>query len=263
MPDDQSGNPGNKPSGHHKYKWIARGVSYLERKLQERRSNREKENAADRAARRTADATWVIVFLTIVIMAVGFLQWRSMQGQLKEMRSSGDDTKNLVKAAQDSAKAAQDAVDLNKQTSEKMLRAYLSIEGISCALEGNEIIVQVGLRNSGQTPAHKVTAETHVAPVMADSFVATMRQAPHLNSGHMVIGHNTVFWVHVRYVPVDTSDGFIAEIKKNTSSLMIYGSAEYEDIFGKTHKLVFNLRGTGFDGSKWQLTPEQYGNEAD
>lgn len=60
---------------------------YPKRKFDERRAEREKENATERAERRTANATWFIAILTLVIALVGFFQWWVLSGTLDEMRA--------------------------------------------------------------------------------------------------------------------------------------------------------------------------------
>lgn len=55
------------------FDWIARGVQKIKYKFQVRRAN-----APDRAARRTANATWVIALFTAVTTVVGFAQWRAL-----------------------------------------------------------------------------------------------------------------------------------------------------------------------------------------
>jgi hypothetical protein len=62
-------------------------VNYVEGKLEKRRARREKESPTERAERRTANATWFIGILTLVIAAVGAAQWYVLTGTLDEMRA--------------------------------------------------------------------------------------------------------------------------------------------------------------------------------
>lgn len=153
MPNADSGSKPSKPRCYLKYKWIVRGVSYFERKLEQRRAKYEKENAADRAARRTADATWAIFLLTLVIMVVGYLQWRSMQGQLDEMKSSGTQTDQLIAQAKKSAEAARDAAD----TATAANRAWISpiTARLTEPLDINKPVaaITVTTQNIGKEPA--------------------------------------------------------------------------------------------------------------
>lgn len=62
-------------------------IDYVKRKFREHRAKYENENAQDRAARRTANATWVIAIFAIAAAAVGYFTLRAVQGQLDEMRA--------------------------------------------------------------------------------------------------------------------------------------------------------------------------------
>jgi hypothetical protein len=62
-------------------------INYVKRKLEKRRARREKESASERAERRTANATWFIGLLTLVIAGVGAAQWRVLTDTVDEMRS--------------------------------------------------------------------------------------------------------------------------------------------------------------------------------
>ena len=65
----------------------SRVVDYVKRKFNERRARREKETPTERAERRTANATWFIGILTLVIAVVGAAQWYVLTGTLNETRS--------------------------------------------------------------------------------------------------------------------------------------------------------------------------------
>jgi hypothetical protein len=76
------------------------GVSYIKRKLQERRAKYKDEPATDKAARRTATATvWIAVF-TVILAGVGAFT-------LYEVIEGGNDTHTLAEAAKAQAEAAQ------------------------------------------------------------------------------------------------------------------------------------------------------------
>jgi hypothetical protein len=68
------------------------GVSYIKRKLEERKAKREKEPAADKAARLTAVATFWIAMFTLVLAILSGLTWW-------EIHTGGADTHNLAGVA--------------------------------------------------------------------------------------------------------------------------------------------------------------------
>jgi len=92
---ENADHPINAPRPH----WRIRLVSYIKRKVHERRTKKEKESPADKAARVTASATrWMAIF-TVVLAIVAILT-------LCVLIQGGADTKALVDAAKKQACAA-------------------------------------------------------------------------------------------------------------------------------------------------------------
>jgi hypothetical protein len=105
LEDQSRGAHVNDPNGQSNPTWIFRTVSYFENKYQQRRAKKKQENPADRSARRIASATVWIALFTIVAVAVGVSQFIIFRGQLKvmddqltEMRSTGLQTDEIIKA---------------------------------------------------------------------------------------------------------------------------------------------------------------------
>jgi hypothetical protein len=78
---------GNNPDGHEPNHYTRRVkkrrrpwfISYVNHKLNERRTKRQEESATEKAERRTANATWFIGFFTVVVAIVGTLQFCALQ----------------------------------------------------------------------------------------------------------------------------------------------------------------------------------------
>jgi hypothetical protein len=88
---------------------LTRAVENIKRCREHRRSERQKENPQDRAARKTAAATvWIAVF-TFVTIGVGVSQFVIFWKQLSEMQSTGKQTDDLIRATKESADAAKNA----------------------------------------------------------------------------------------------------------------------------------------------------------
>ena len=116
-------NKGRKPSGQTPIFGIFRDIYQRHRGAKRKK---EKEYTFHQENERTV-ANWsrrVGLFTLFLVLFSGLGNW-IIYGQLQEMRSSSEDTKALVKAAQDSAEAAQDAVAVSKDTAQRQLRAYL------------------------------------------------------------------------------------------------------------------------------------------
>ena len=77
MNDSNDGTSPANDTGTNSPYWIPRAVDKIKNKFQEHRAQK-KESAPDRAARRTANATWVIALFTIVAVEVGIAQWTAL-----------------------------------------------------------------------------------------------------------------------------------------------------------------------------------------
>ncbi|MGC1777090.1 MAG: hypothetical protein WBB34_04035 [Xanthobacteraceae bacterium] len=90
MANKQGGNNPGPPSQAPIVSPWARCVAKIKRKLQERRAEKKKQGAADRAAHSTARATWAIAFFTLVTIAVGASQYVTFNRQLGVMQGQLD-----------------------------------------------------------------------------------------------------------------------------------------------------------------------------
>jgi hypothetical protein len=179
LPNPDCSDKSSKPRRYLEYKWIVWGISYCERKLKQRAAKYEKENAADRAARRTADATWAIFFLTLVIMIVGYLQWQSMMGQLDEMRSSSEDTKQIIATAKSQVIVMQNQLDEMKFEQRPWVYADIGIRRAIYRNQGGGFTIPIFfvLHNTGHLPASYVSPDIEAyIPAGVGSQSANERQ---------------------------------------------------------------------------------------
>lgn len=87
-------------------------------KFQERRTKKENETPADRAARVTATATYWMALFTFVLAVVGVATLCVLRIQLKEMHEGGVDTHDLAVAASKQADRMKDLADRMKDQAE-------------------------------------------------------------------------------------------------------------------------------------------------
>ena len=86
----------------NRWRWF---IDYVKGKLEQQRADKDKETPADRAARRTANATYVIALFTIVLAV-------STIGTLIEIHRGSADTHDLAVAAGKQADASKAVADL-------------------------------------------------------------------------------------------------------------------------------------------------------
>ena len=106
------------------------GISYIKRKMHERKSKYKDETPTDRAARRTAVATiWMASFTLILALVGGATVW-ILKNQLREMHEGGVDTSALAKAAGKQADAAKAQSDQAKAQTDKMAESLAKTDAL-------------------------------------------------------------------------------------------------------------------------------------
>jgi methyl-accepting chemotaxis protein len=101
------------------------GVSYIKRKLQERRAKKEKEGPADKAARVTATATlWIALFTLVLAILSGLTWWEIHTGSAdtkalaEAAKKQADSTHDLAVQAKNQADRTKDVADAAKEQAE-------------------------------------------------------------------------------------------------------------------------------------------------
>jgi hypothetical protein len=158
--------------GHVPWRWrdLFKG---LKREPKANPSETDNANAQEdplvRETRRLALVTrqlviWTRIIAGIAILAffASLLQWDAMRGQLGEMRSGGEDTKRAIEATNRLARAAEQSAQISKDTEIRQLRAYISLElAVPPELIPGQPARSIWrIRNTGRTPAYKVTGTT-------------------------------------------------------------------------------------------------------
>lgn len=92
MENQQEGDQPNTQTEEPNRNWSGRIIPYIKSKFEEHCAEKKKENPTDRAARRTANATCVIAFFTVVTVGVGYFQWSAL-------RSTDEATHEAARAA--------------------------------------------------------------------------------------------------------------------------------------------------------------------
>jgi len=211
--------------------------------------------------KRVGQFTILLAIIAVLSAGISFWSLRVIQGQLDEMRSSGEDTKLLIKAAQDSAKAAQDALTLATENSQRQLRAYVSIESVDCILKDNVIHVTVAVRNSGQTPAYNFSIDAHLEG--EGDFRLGIVNKPVQPAPKITIGRDQTIRFTLVRVAIGDDNNFIPSLKNGDAKLLVIGGVEYQDVFGNAHHFSFRLRSFRFVGETLMIEPDPKGIEAD
>jgi hypothetical protein len=174
-------------------------------------------------------------FFTLWLVIVGGGQIGLFYWQLRLIKIAADDAKRAGMAAERAAKATEDAVQLSRQTAERQLRAYLLVtKAIIGTVSTGNCIINISIRNFGQTPARDVTIWVDMLfgndfdPV---EFIGTQEsycRQIHLGSGReeaFFERHSTAIhvWGEVRYL-----DSF--DVKRRTKFRLIQrGGPEFRD----------------------------------
>jgi hypothetical protein len=171
-----------------------------------------------------------------------------------------------TEAAEASARATRDLVRSEEKRTQLELRAYIGIEWAKVISNdwGNTFIVEIQIKNAGQTPAfrvtHRITAQ--VFPPGQPPNLAIPNKSP----GELPIAPGTAF---VMRTPIVL--GGAAEIDVNKRFIISWGRVDYFDIIGFPRHLEFRFRsrdairahdGTIMRTVGWRLDAEDQGNTA-
>lgn len=245
-----------------------RFVHYIKRKFHERRAKKASENAADHAARNTANATIWIAILTAVIAGVGFLQWRvlrehgeamqgqleAMRGQLAEMKSTGKQTDALIEATSRQAEAAIKQANAAKITAEAAAQsneiansALLETNRPLVALSRIDVVGAVGInqalnvtaiiRNSGRSPALDVRGQFGMGKTTS-KFLGRLALKESKAGGQSFLQQGAEMSWPLGPIPSEIMNKELVEsIENGTAIIVLYGRVDYSDSF-KRHRIT-------------------------
>jgi hypothetical protein len=164
------------------------------------------------------------------------------------------------------AKRLGQTIGVMKDTAERQLRAYVSANKGSITIDGTtKIKFFLRLRNSGQTPAYKLSTKPKPViyrppgPLVFDTIDKDMNMGA-------VIGPGGVFkinaWKDMAEGAPDAEAArlIIDSIDNGAAILYVHGRADYEDVFEKTRTLYFRFKAVKLASGRWALQPEAEGN---
>ncbi len=158
---------------------------------------------------------------------------------------------------------ARKANRIARESNERQLRAYLAVDDASIGLhpEEGEIVLQIRLKNCGQTPAYK-------ACIMGESYVAPYplkEERPFLpvdEGWTTTIGPGLELGCAKRIFTDDVAYA-VEEAKARRSALYIQGVCQYEDAFGEKRETYFRYAFAGIASEHGLLMqPAPTGNSA-
>jgi hypothetical protein len=244
------------PEGKELGMW---GISYVKRKLHERRAEYEAQTFEEKAAWRTANATVWIALFTVVMAAVGSLTlYEVVEGgndthilaeaakkQADKAESIADSVERAAKAMDTSNINAKTALDASIAASRNDQRAWMGMKavGIAPLQAGSPVSVEPLYINTGKTIARKCVLRgvtvvndgmLNIAEfVKSKTFLDKLRESKHVE---IVAFPN--FEISQRSTATHPeTPGEIAAITAPTPTRFIYvfGEAVYEDISGTQH----------------------------
>lgn len=259
------------------------GIGYVKRKFQERKAKYEQESTADRAARRTAAATWWIAAFTIILALVSAKTLIEIHGggidthdlavaagkqaeaagkQFEAMKTSGAETKAQIDrliaqqkrnadAMQGSISQAQRALDASIAASQIDQRAWVGINTFGSPIISAGVQATAGfqIQNTGRTPAKYVRVYSVLDPVAA-GHNPDFDDLPTQESRGTLLPNEAV---HVtlngtRGIKTGLSQIGVNMVNSGAQVLFVHGIICYSDVFDVPHWITFCTRfipGTG------------------
>lgn len=231
-----------------------------------------------------ADA-WMVLFTAIIALTgiAGFVILRgqliAMQGQLDEMHSSGEDTKVLIKTAQDSADIAREALVA-------VQRAFINVSELKQeSIVGNDGSIKSWhltpvIKNTGNTPAYNVSIVVISplyewilvpqqfntqkyfklswkvqAPRDPDDLIGQKLGGPNFSRSNFSLGPQGTLSASSLTQDITTQNSLDAATGK--IGRFIYGSIRYFDAFKAPHVSKFCFRIDGFQMRPGSFEPLQ------
>jgi hypothetical protein len=146
------------------------------------------------------------------------------------------------------ANAAKDSVEITKAVMQLDQRAWLGVESIRpeplIPEIGKTFVVTMKVRNTGKTPARKITSRGRGEPVPKGGKPNFFYENIEPFAAHLMPGGESSVPIAPMTVPgtntsvvvnKDIRDGLIA----GTITVFVHGRLEYEDIFGKPHWVTY------------------------
>lgn len=202
------------------------------------------------------DPNWVIVIFTGVLAAAAIFQVQVYKSQSRIMREGLAETKRAADAAEKAAEATRASVEIMDKTAAKQLRAYL-YAGLATAevqdpIKQTTFSAKIALTNAGQTPAKKLRVKA-----LADIFQNPLPAGHDFKTPYGIGDTYELGPKQVTYIPAVVPRvqiaGEITNIKNsNGKALYLWGTAEYEDVFGEPHvtnfgvMITWNLKDSAF-----------------
>jgi hypothetical protein len=181
-------------------------------------------------------ATWANWSLAVLALIAGIIGYRTLKAMNTQIRF-GETTAN---AAIRAAKAAEESNEQAREMAQVELRAYVYVTNVGRSDEprykGQPIDkLIVTFRNFGRTPAFKFRVKRNWK--LLEGFEAELPEnfdypdfADKERFSEMTLGPDIDTPIESYIDPND-----VTKAQQRTHTLYIYGTAEYEDVFGKPH----------------------------
>jgi hypothetical protein len=215
-----------------------RCVQRIERTFLQRRSRKQNETPQDRAARRSATATWWIAGFTFVSVGVGISQaiianrtLVAFSGQLTEMQSSSEQVERSIKASNRIADESKAANVLTGEANRPWVGAVV-VTVVPPIIETKASTISINLSNSGKSPAYIVRIKCGAAVLSAaptdPPYVFTALQTELGSKSIMVPGQNFGCPMHMQ--PISAQEAARIKLSAGAYSFYAYGEVIYRDI---------------------------------
>jgi hypothetical protein len=206
-----------------------------------------------------------IVLATIAIAWFTFTLWKATEGLFAMSKTQAIDMRESLRISRESADSAKKTVETMRDTAEKQLRAYISIEksqiiSVPILLSNRNFKIAVFAKNYGQTPAYDLTFSANVTVTNPINMVLPAAIDMPMPS---IVGP-TAYTTRVLNTAALTR-AEIDDCRSMKKCLCVYGEISYRDAFNETRHTSYRfvLGGSaGFD-SEGVMAYAAEGNDAD
>ena len=219
--------------------------------------DKSRQAISDRIQAQEAQSNWLIMLFTGGMLLIAGVQAFLFLRQLKLMRESLD-------TAASAARSAEHSVEIMRDTAQRQLRAYISIETSKIEFpEPGRPKVTVNYRNAGQTPAYDVQTWIHQWIACYPMRCELPRPPGNFVMSKSVLGPGAHHTMIIEAPKPIAKEPYLDLVGTAEGTIYVFGEIRYKDVFGNAHLYKYKLMHGGNEPSTpGMLKPCMDGNES-
>ena len=216
-----------------------------------------REATANRLQSQETSSNWLIMLFTGGMLLVAAAQAFLFLRQLRLMRDSLD-------TAASAARSAESSVEIMRDTAQRQLRAYMSIETSKIEFpDPGRPKATINYRNAGQTPAYDVQIWIHQWIACYPMGCELPRPPDDFVMAKSLLGPGAYQTMVIEAPEPIAREPYLDLVGTAEGTVYVYGEIRYKDVFGHSHFYKYKFMYGGSEPNiPGMLKPCMDGNES-